>query len=421
MSNRKRRIQLAAFVLIAVVGVVYAGGKYAGLGRYFGFDGYDVTVQLSDSGGIFRNAEVTYRGYPVGRVTALHLTDTGLDITLTIDSGAPKIPASARAVIADRSAIGEQYVDLQPPDDNGPYLHDGSEIPQKRVTVPPTPQSMLRNLDALARSVPTRSLRTVVGQAYQAFHGTGPDLQRLLDAANSLTDTATRHLPQTKDLLANSRTVLDTQRAQAGNLARLSQGLNEIAGTLQKSDPDVRKVIAQAPQTAGELDRVLRTSGGDLSVLLANLLTVSDIAAPRTANLEQLLVGLPIIGGFSPPLSRGDTAHLAFVTNLYNPPPCTRGYGGTKQEPGTSTKVNPTNWNAYCAEPKGSPIEVRGAQNAPYAGVPEPAQPGRTSGGGGADRKASPDVPTGINLPGVLDQLGGRGAGNLGGLMGLSG
>jgi len=29
------------------------------------------------------------------------------------------------------------------------------------------------------------------------------------------------------------------------------------------------------------------------------------------------------------------------------------------------------NKNAYCAEPPGSPITVRGAQNAPFRGVPQ--------------------------------------------------
>lgn len=422
MIGKKARIQLAVFLVIAVVGVVYAGGRYAGLGRYFGFDGYDVTLHLSSSGGIFRNAEVTYRGYPVGRVTGLHITDAGLDVTLTVEGGAPPIPASSRAVVADRSAVGEQYVDLRPPNNQGPYLHQGSEIESKRTTVPPTPQSMLRNLDELARSVPEGSLRTVVDEAGKAFRGTGPDLRRLLDTANSFTAAAEQHVPQTRSLLSDARTVLGTQQQQSANLERFSSGLDLISKQLQQSDPDLRTILQEGPGAARSLDKVLRNSGNDLSILLANLLTVTQTAEPRTANLEQLLVGLPIIGGFSPALARGGTAHLAIVANFYNPPPCTRGYGDTQEEPGASTDVNPTNWDAYCAEPKGSPIEVRGAQNAPYKGVPDPARPGAEQQERQQDtgRKVSDDVPAGINLPGVLGELGGHGADNLGSLMGVS-
>lgn len=425
MLRRRSKIQLVAFVLIALVGMVYAGGKYAGLGRLFGFDGYNVTVKLSDSGGIFTNAEVSYRGVPVGRVKSLRLTDTGVAVTVNVDNGSYQIPASSRAVVADRSAVGEQYIDLEPPNDHGPYLHDGSVIPEKRTNLPPTPQSLLSNLDKLATSVPTKSLRTVVDEAGEAFRGTGPELQRLLDAANSFTATAEQHVPQTKGLLSSGRTVLSTQRAETGNLNRFSHGLNQITTQLADSDADLRTLIEQAPGAAEEIDDVLRTSGNDLSMVLANLLTVTKVAAPRTANLKELLVGLPVIGGFSPTVSRNHQAHLSFVLDFFNPLPCTRGYEGTHQQPGTDTAAHKANTEAYCAEPKGSPIEVRGAQNAPYAGVPSsPESPGQdASQQEPSQQPTKPDeeAAQAAGLPGVLGRLGGDGAQNLGQLMGLSG
>ncbi|MFD1049408.1 MlaD family protein, partial [Kibdelosporangium lantanae] len=67
MLTRGVRVRVVLFVVIAVVAVVYAGARYAGLDRLFGGAGYSVTVQLPDSGGIFTNAEVTYRGVQVGR------------------------------------------------------------------------------------------------------------------------------------------------------------------------------------------------------------------------------------------------------------------------------------------------------------------------------------------------------------------
>ena len=42
-----------------------------------------------------------------------------------MDPGADKIPASTKAVVATRSAVGEQYVLLQPDNNKGPYLKDG--------------------------------------------------------------------------------------------------------------------------------------------------------------------------------------------------------------------------------------------------------------------------------------------------------
>ena len=43
----------------------------------FGIGHYRVTVQLPEGGGLYERANVTYRGTEVGKVTDVHLTDTG--------------------------------------------------------------------------------------------------------------------------------------------------------------------------------------------------------------------------------------------------------------------------------------------------------------------------------------------------------
>ena len=105
MLIRRTKIQLVAFVVISVVAIVYALVRFAGLGSVFGNDGYTVKLQLNESGGIFTNAEVTYRGYNIGRVGEMRLTQTGLEADLNIDPSAPKVPADLDAVVANRSAV----------------------------------------------------------------------------------------------------------------------------------------------------------------------------------------------------------------------------------------------------------------------------------------------------------------------------
>src|SRR6266536_989826 len=122
MLIRRTKIQLVAFAIISIVAIVYALIRFAGLGSVFGNDGYTVKLELKGSGGIFTNAEVTYRGYNIGRVGDLRLTKTGLEADLNIDPSAPQVPADLDAVVANRSAVGEQYVDLRPKGEKGPYL-----------------------------------------------------------------------------------------------------------------------------------------------------------------------------------------------------------------------------------------------------------------------------------------------------------
>ena len=108
MIARRTKLQLLAFAVVAVLGMSYLGFKYVGLDRLVLGSGYDVGADFRDSGGIFVNAEVTYRGVAVGRVTDMQLVDDGVRVTLSIDPDADPIPADTEAMVATRSAVGEQ-------------------------------------------------------------------------------------------------------------------------------------------------------------------------------------------------------------------------------------------------------------------------------------------------------------------------
>lgn len=413
MLTRKTKIQFVLFLVIAVVGVTYAGARYAGLDRLFGSRGYVVTVRLADSGGIFTNVEVAYRGVTIGRVGELRLSRDGLDVDLDIDPSAPPIPADVTAVVANRSAIGEQFVDLRPDSDDGPHLAQGSVIPRERTRIPRAPEVLLENLDRLVTSVPIESLRTVVDELDQAFTGAGPQLQGLLDHTASLTAASAEHLPQTKALLADGRTVLATQQRDSAQILALAQGLNQIAQRLKTSDPDLRRLITVSPQVADLVDGILRESGSGFGVVFANLLTISDITTSRKAGIEQILVAYPIIGGQISTLLPGDgTAHMGVVLNTADPVVCTRGYEGTVQRAGSDNSPAPAVKDAYCAEPPGSPINVRGSSNAPFPGMPPaPAQSPQPDAAGG------PGSPGG--LPGMPGLSGPAGAPTITRLFGL--
>ncbi|MEU4740493.1 MlaD family protein [Actinosynnema sp. NPDC023658] len=380
------KLQIGAFVLIALVGVSYVGARYVGLGRLVGSSGYVVTMQLADSGGVFTNGEVTYRGVAVGRVGQMRLTADGLEVDLDIDPDAPAIPADLEAVVANRSAVGEQFVDLRPRGEDGPYLEAGSVIPRSATKTPPPVDDLLTNLDAFAKSVPTDSLRTVVDELDLAFNGTGPDLQVLLDNTRSFTQAATDHLPQTKALIDSGLVVLNTQAAQGGAIRSFSADLRSLADQLKNSDADLRRLIGVSPQAAEQVSALLRETGPNLGVVLANLLTTGNILVTRLDGLEQIAVTYPIIvgGGFTVAKGDGTGAHFGLALNVFDPPPCTVGYDSTAIRQGTDTSQAAFNTQAYCALAPGSATGVRGAQNAPYGGTPATtptgdatSQPGR--------------------------------------------
>src|SRR5438132_13760340 len=105
MLRRSTKIQLILFVVITLLGVSYVSAQEVGPAKYVtGGNGCTIRADFPDSGGIFSNAEVTYRGVTVGKVGALHLIKDGTRVDLKLDScSSPKIPARVGATVADRS------------------------------------------------------------------------------------------------------------------------------------------------------------------------------------------------------------------------------------------------------------------------------------------------------------------------------
>ncbi|MFE9993444.1 MCE family protein [Streptomyces avermitilis] len=368
MITRTVKAQLLAFATVTAVGVSYVGAEYTGLVDDVLGRGYTVRADFADSGGIFPGAEVTYRGVPVGRVGALRLTGSdGVSVALDIKDGVPRIPADTLAVVANRSAVGEQYVDLQPRTSHGPYLLDGSAIPRGSTRVPLPTTDLVLSLDRLVNSVGKDDLRVTVDELGKAFSGTGPNLSRLVDSGNALVESASESLPQTISLIEDSRKVLKTQADQGSSIKSFAHDLAALSAQLKSSDGDLRKLIGNATPAAQQVNSLLKSTGPRLSVLLANLISGGQVTLARLPGVEQSLVTFPALVAGSYTVVPGDgTTHFGLVVNADDPPPCTQGYGTTRRDP-SDTSTREANTDARCTAPRGNKTSVRGAQNAPGA------------------------------------------------------
>ncbi|MDX6351453.1 MAG: phospholipid/cholesterol/gamma-HCH transport system substrate-binding protein [Streptomyces sp.] len=370
MISRTVKLQLAAFAAVTALGVSYVGAEYAGLGERIMDRGYTVHVDFADSGGVFSGAEVTYRGVPVGRVAGLRLSGAdGVAVDLRITGGS-HIPADALAVVANRSAVGEQYVDLQPRTATGPYLHDGSSIARRDTRTPLPTTDLILSLDRLVNSVGKKDLKVTVDELGSAFAGTGPDLTRLVDSGNSLVDAAERNLPQTIGLIESSRTVLKTQADKGSAIRSFSHDLADLSATLKDRDADIRHLMDNGVSASHELDALLKDNSSALPVLLGNLISGGQVTVARLPGVEQALVTFPaVVAGSFTVLPGDNTAHFGLVVNADDPPPCRQGYGSTQRRDPADTADRPANTQARCTAPRGSKTSVRGAQNAPKGSV----------------------------------------------------
>jgi phospholipid/cholesterol/gamma-HCH transport system substrate-binding protein len=367
MIRRSVKIQLVAFAVITLLAVSFLSARYVGLGRLFFGGGYVVTADFADSGGIFTGAEVTYRGVQVGRVDHLHLTRGGVLVDLRLDSGT-HVPTGAVAVVADRSVVGEQYVDLQPSRSGAPYLASGSRIPRSATRIPVPVANVLQDVDSTVNSVGRQQLVTVVNELGTAFAGSATDLQRLLDSGNALTRSATEALPQTVQLIDDGSTVLATQQASSADILSFSKSLALLSGTLKGHDSDVATILDRGTLASTQVVKLLQDNRTGISTLLTNLVTIGQVTAAGNAGLRQILVTYPdTVAGAYTVLPGDGTAHFGLVLNVNDPAPCLQGYGGTKRtDPAQTTNLPALNTGARCAAPSSSSTDVRGAQHAPH-------------------------------------------------------
>ncbi|MEW2631374.1 MlaD family protein [Streptomyces sp. NPDC048389] len=404
MITRMVRAQLIAFAAVTAVGCSYVGARYTGLVDALLDRGYTVRADFAASGGIFEGAEVTYRGVPVGRVGELRLSDAdGVSVALDIEDGT-RIPADTLAVVANRSAVGEQYVDLQPRRSDGPYLREGSEIPRADTRVPLPTTALVLSLDRLVNSVGKDDLRVTVDELGKAFAGTGPHLSKLVDSGNLLVESASEHLPETISLIEDSRVVLKTQSDKGSAITSFSRDLAALTAELKARDGDLRRLIGNTAPAAQEVDSLLKSNETHLPVLLSNLISGGQVTVARLPGVEQALVTFPVIVAGSYTVIPGDgTTHFGMVVNADDPPPCRQGYGTSRRDP-ADTSERPANTGARCTEPRGSNTSVRGAQNAP----------GPSGSGGGARPAAhvtpyDPETGTLAGPGGTLVEIGSTG------------
>ena len=390
--SRSVRIRLAAFVIMSAVGITYITASYLGLVDKVTGRGLTVTATLPGSGGLFEGSEVTYRGVKIGKVTKMTSTKDGLELELALEQDT-ELPTDSAMYVHNLSAVGEQYLDFEPPDDKPPYAEQGDTLEGNADSLPVDEGDLLVELNRFVDSVDKKNLQTVIHELGTMFEGTGEPLQQLLDNGGTFIDEASAHTAETRALLDDGLTVLQTQQGQSENIRAFSHDLALITESLKQSDADLRTTLTQTPGAARELDKLLTDLEPTLPVFLANATSVSQVGLVHLAGLEQLLVVFPrvIAGGFTGTTPDGyGHVNLQYDNTVQ---PCTQGYKPHNQWRPPSDLSDGPIYPARCTA--GPPYVQRGTPYAPDGRYGDP----------GAAYRGSYDPTSGI-IDGVVDANG---------------
>ncbi|CAM3134217.1 MCE family protein [Mycobacterium colombiense] len=378
--TRKIKIQLAVFAAVSITAMTIIGLGYMRLpSLLFGIGHYNIKIELPEAANLYATGNVTYRGTEVGRVTAVHLTDTGVEAELSLNSDIA-IPSDLDAQVHSQTAVGEQYVALVPRSATARPLRNGDVIPRSRTSVPPDINGVLDAANRGLQAIPRDNLKTVIDESNTALAGLGPEFSRFIKGSTSVAIDAGKNINDLTSLIDGVKPVLDTQTDTGNAVQGWAAHLARITAQLKDKDRAVAGILDNGPSAAAEGRALFDRLNPTLPTLLANLVSVGQVAVTYQNDLEQVLVLLPVgiseIAGSGVPNQDLKTAYrgiyLSFHLNLNLPRPCTTGFLPAQQRRDASLQDYPDRiaGDVYCRIPQDAMFNVRGARNIPCETVP---------------------------------------------------
>ncbi|GAB09717.1 Mce family protein [Gordonia araii NBRC 100433] len=410
------RSQLIIFAVVTVVAMLAMAIIYIRIPQMFGVGVYRVNLDLPTTGGLYQNANVSFRGVNVGKVDSVTLTDKGVRARLTIDSNA-KIPENSQASIRSVSAVGEQFVEFLPPE-----KPDSSSLGNNATVVtddvPVEISTMLDQADRLLTNVGDSKLRAVMDEAFKAFNGTGEQLQRLLDSMTLLTDDAYQNSDAMIALVREAGDVLSTQRRTSDAVRSWTSSMTRVTDQLRANKPEITGILAKGPGVTSDTGRLFESMQISLPLLVDNLGTSAKTMAVYHPNMRQILVLYPrLLDILITAVNTGDVerygANADFALGFQDPGTCTVGFLPFDQwRPGSATTARELPPGLLCRVPQDQNLAVRGSRNFPCVEFPGRRAPTPEECRTGYKPNANQNVPFPNGLPfGLKWQGPGRGPG----------
>ncbi|HEU4362887.1 MAG TPA: MlaD family protein, partial [Mycobacterium sp.] len=233
-----RRLLISAAGLAVLLVVTFGYISIGALGVNPARTMMSVRVLLPESGGLLANQDVTVRGIPVGRISAINLTDHGVEAVVAIKATA-RIPASSSVHVSGLSAAGEQYLDFRPDHDAGPFITDGSVLVEEQVTVPMTLPRIIDDSRGALAQLDAQKLNALFSELRVGRDGPAK-LAAILDGATFLAATLGGVLPETVSLLRNTPVTFTTIADVKAGLARTAVDLHNVLGGINTMDSGFR-------------------------------------------------------------------------------------------------------------------------------------------------------------------------------------
>jgi len=167
-----------------------------------------------------------------------------------IDSAYAPLPANTRAILREKTLLGETYVELSQGNSSGPKIPEGGSLPPAQVAPSVQLDEIFRTFDPQTRA----AFQTWMQQAALATTGRGADLSAAIGNLEPFAADANRVLQvlndqqgAVKSLISNTGTVFGALSERQGQLRGLIQNAGAVFSTTARRNQDLEATFRALP------------------------------------------------------------------------------------------------------------------------------------------------------------------------------
>jgi virulence factor Mce-like protein len=217
--------------------------------------GYRVTIDFDEATQLSDTADVRISGISVGRVKKSELGIDRTRVEVEIEKKYAPLAIDTRAIIRQKTLLGESYIELTPGNRRKGVLFDKSKLPRGQVQQTTELDEITRALDLDTR----RDLQRFV-KAVAALEGDGYDLNAALGQLPAFTTDSTtllrtldREHRAVQQLVRDSGTVFAALGRRQGELSGLVRSADAVLATTARRDRELAETVNILPTTLREL------------------------------------------------------------------------------------------------------------------------------------------------------------------------
>jgi virulence factor Mce-like protein len=280
-----------AFTLSCIGLMIFVWTQFGGT-IPFGPEGYRIHALFQETGLLVPNADVRISGVNVGKVTAVQARGVNSYVTMDLKQAYAPIPVDARAILRQKTLLGEAYVELSPGTGSGRKFHDGGTIPATQVENTQALDQVLGSFDRPTQ----RDLQALLDGTATALAGRGQDLNNTignLDPAvtelSAVVGALNQQQGDIRSVINNGATVLTTVGDRSSDLRSLLSAGNQVLSATASESGALTATINALPPFETELRTTLTSLNTTLGIARPSLDALRPVAPLLPPALNEVI------------------------------------------------------------------------------------------------------------------------------------